>query len=595
MSGARLRIEPARALELGDRLAVSPEALQAITEPRAGDRLLGRAELGPVLLEQALEDLDGARGRAVLEHHLARELQRVGALRESLEVGVDGGDGAVGLTGVRERVDVDEKRLGRVVGREPLKLRDDRVEALGRFDEAIFGPGDATHHAQAIEVGRVEVERELRHPGRALVVVQVPVAHERDLAGEARARVIALGARELVLEELDRGRVVGALEVLGEELLRRGRVLRVRVERALQAIDGARHVAGLVEQRRGAQVLVRLLGGRLRAIGERVDRVEGALRVAEPRLQARERGQRPRVAVGDREHRGQAVGRDLRLAEAFVEQAREREADLDAVRVVLTDVELSLVEIEQVLIALGAAVVASELIRRRRALRIELEHLLERRRRFHRVQELLVVDPGQALVEPDPLPTGDGDLELELEHLDELLVAPEAVQDTIEALQGVAVPRVLAERLAIELLGGLELVELELVDLGELEALLDLRLAGQRLHAPFQDLQRALGLTARPKQARHALRRASVAGIFGQHGVEELLGRGRITELVGEDLRGLALQLTRRGRRGDVGAVHQDLTELDPALSLTVELRERRQDRVVARIERERVAQHRER
>ena len=122
-------------------------------------------------------------------------------------------------------------------------LSHDGLEAFGRFDEARVAVRDAALNAERVEIRGVEVERDLRHRERALVVVQVAMTEQRDLTCELGARPSALGLFELFFQELDRRTVLTGVNVRLDELLLGDRVIRNRVERALELADGRVRVA----------------------------------------------------------------------------------------------------------------------------------------------------------------------------------------------------------------------------------------------------------------------------------------------------------------------------------------------------------------
>ncbi len=161
-----------------------------------------------------------------------------------------------------------------------------------------------------------------------------------------------------------------------------------------------------------------------------------------------------------------ALGR----ADLLGEHPTTREQELDATAVVLDHLEVALDEGRDVFPAVEGAVVAPERDERVVVGGVDLEDGLVGLGGALVVEELLVVDRGDALEEADPLARGGRDADLGIEVREQLLVAARAVVDAVEALEGDEVARVDLEHglEALHRLGHVaDLVLVELADLGE--------------------------------------------------------------------------------------------------------------------------------
>ena len=204
--------------------------------------------------------------------------------------------------------------------------------------------------------------------------------------------------------------------------------------------------------------------------------------------------------------------------------------------------------------------------------RVDREDRLEGLGGARVIEELLVVEARDALVEVDLLARRRRDLDLTLEDLEQLAVLAVAVEDAVEALQRVEVRGIDGEH-GLEAARGLgEIVQVVLVDLGDLREGLGLLDAATRLGATLEDLRERLEVAGALRDARHGLAGAGVARIVREDGREEVAGAREVVEPRLEQLGGLGAEIARLGRGGGgVGAGHEETDELRPLLRAAVD------------------------
>ncbi len=180
---------------------------------------------------------------------------------------------------------------------------------------------------------------------------------------------------------------------------------------------------------------------------------------------------------------------------------------------------------------------------RRVVRRVDREQALERERRVLVVEELLVVQRGDALPQGDLLARRRRDLDLTLEVLQELLVAPSPIEDPVEPLERAQVRRLEGQDglVASRRLG--EIVLLVLVHLGQLREDVGALGAAPRFGAPLEELDQRIEVARALGDPRQRVARLGVPRIFGQHGGVEIARAGHVVQLRLEQLGGLGLPI----------------------------------------------------
>ena len=259
-----------------------------------------------------------------------------------------------------ERLDEAHEHADGVLLREHAGATDEALVVLRRLDQAVRLEGEVAEDHERVGVRRVELDRLLRRGLGLVRVDELRVVDLRELGVEARLREIALGVRELALDEADDAEPVAAMRVRLAERGARRRVLRVRVERELVALDRAVLVAARLEESTGAHPLLGLRLGR-RGLGrERLDRGERRVRVAAHLAEVRERLEGAGVRrLGD-EDLLVGLRRALGRADLLGERARLREEQLDLAVLVGRDARVLVVERDDRLPLVERAVVARE-------------------------------------------------------------------------------------------------------------------------------------------------------------------------------------------------------------------------------------------
>ena len=433
-----------------------PEPPQRLAEAPLRVGAIRARQLLAVPLEEPLERLPGRRHVVALEHHPAHARQRVGVVgRDLLERLQRRHDPRVRVADRRRAVSPLERRGRRqrrgappvaldeanerahaVFLRQRRRAADERLEVPRGLDVSLAFERDVPEDEQRVGVGRIDLRRLLRVPLGLVVRVELVAQDARHLAVEARLGHVALGERELAIDELhDAGRVPAGRVRVPE---RRGdrRVGRRGLDGPLVALDGPVAIAATLEEPRRAHPLLRARRRRGSRVGQRLDGDERRARVARLLAQASQRLERRRVTgllledalVDERRLIGRAdvVGQDARLLHE----------KLDPAGLVVGHRRVLLVELVEALPARERAAMPLELRQGRVVVGVEGEDELEALGRARVVEELLVVERRHALVEVDLLPGRGRDLDLLLEVREQLAVLARAVVDAVEALEG---------------------------------------------------------------------------------------------------------------------------------------------------------------
>src|SRR5690606_83949 len=299
----------------------------------------------------------------------------------------------------------------------------------------------------------------------AVVVLQPLLGQRGHLREEASLLEIAFDRIDFLDDELDRGAGVAARGVGGAEGDSGAPVLRVGVEGELVALDGAIAIATALEEASGADELFGLGLGRGGLLGEGLDRGEGGLRIARELTQPRDRLERVRVIRLDLEHLLVGLHGPLGRADLVGEDATELEEQLDAASILGDDAEVPLVDGDDVFPAPERTVMTRELREGRLVRGVDREDLLAGLGGHAVVEELLVVDAGDALEQVDLLARRRGGRDLPIENAEQLAVLAGAAVDAVEALERFDVTRVDLEDGLVTAKGLVRVAEAILVDL----------------------------------------------------------------------------------------------------------------------------------
>ena len=267
----RIELRPPRGAA-GDGALEIPRAPRALPEAVARGGVVGRRQR-VCLREVGFEGVPRRPRIAVLEEDardLAEHLRVVRReLVERLHRGVHarvglGGGGAgsrarwrrirggrgrdARAEGPAERLDVTREHPHRLVPRQHLRARDQRLVELRGLEVALRLEREVAQEDEGVGVRGVEVRRLARRL-RGLVAVEELVAVEAGgLRVEPRLGELALGVLDLLVDLRDGRRRVAALRVGLAERAGRPRVLRVRLDGRLVPLDGAVQIPAPLEQ-----------------------------------------------------------------------------------------------------------------------------------------------------------------------------------------------------------------------------------------------------------------------------------------------------------------------------------------------------------
>ena len=569
------------------RLLEGPDGALEIAGPAQGfpvsvEGLRVRAQLLAEAREQITVELDRSQRRPVLEGDLRHTLERGGVVRRNPEQGLHRRDGLLRGPGPAEGIDVADQDAGRaLLGEGVGAVRDDLVVAAS-FDGVVGLEGKIAQDGACVDVGRVELERALRGLLGAEIILEALTTERGDFSGEAGSGGVALGPRELALEELD-GRVdvaagdVGCAEGHGGVEVRGD-----LIERSLVVLDRGVTIATSLEEPGSAEVLLRLALGAGRLVGERVDRVQRGVGVAEGFADAGQ-GLQGTAVLGVQRVGGLERGhRTLGRAELLGEDAAAGEVKLETPARVLDQAHVALVERGEILPAVEDAIVSRERGVGALVGAIDGEDRLPRLGGRGVVQELLVLDPGDALPEGDLLAWGGGDGDLSGEVGQELAVSTGLAEEPVEPAERVEVVRV-HRRHGLEATDGLTIVlEAVLEDLGDAAHRPQPILPAFGVRAALEDLDQSLMVVRPLVDASEGLAGAGVTGILPEDPLVEVPCAPGVGELDFQDLGRLTAEIAGEpGARGRVRARGEDHPELRPLLRLAVDLREPAERRVV--------------
>jgi hypothetical protein len=408
------------------------------------------------------------------------------------------------------------------------------------------------------------------------VLAEHVVAQLAELDEELGARAGALGVDLLLIEVAGGAIPVGRVDRDHAERGERREVLRIEIERLLELLLRGHPIAQLVvELLADAVVHLDALLAVGREVGDARHVVDRFRRIPLLLVELRERLERGDVGVLDVDDVEVRVDRALGVLDLLGVDLGGRAVELDLLLAVQRRVDVAVVRVDEVVPLPQAAVAALEGLEGALVRRVDLDDLLQAGRREIRLEEVGLLVFRDLEEHVDALALRLDDVELHLEHLDELGPLREQAVDALQAAHREEVGAVDVEHLAVHLRGLLGLAERGLVEAaGAQLGGRDLLRLGERLALAGEDVDELVVEAALLVDALQRFERREVERIdVERHLVvaEALIdvARDALDDLaqLGEDL--LAVRVAHRdGARGGEG-----LALLLPAAGLLEEVR----------------------